>query len=363
MNLGDEAILHSMVAELRHSMPVEITVFTRHAADTRTRHDVNHAVETQALSRGEASSIVGDLDLFILGGGGILYDDDVELYLREAALAMERRTPVMVYAVSAGPLVNATKRDHVREALGDAAIVTVRDRRARRLLEEIGIKREIIVTADPALLLEPEPVTLDEFLRAEGIDPQARLIGFSVREPGPAAPGLEVKHYHRLIASAADFVVDRLDAEVVFFPLEPKNLDIQHSHAIVAAMHHAQRATVLKRPYTSGQLLSLLRRFQFCVGMRLHFLIFSALAGVPFVALPYASKVTGFLEELALEVPPFEHVSVGQLLAYIDRAWDLREKQRARLREALPELQARARLNNALAVGLLSETVAERGGR
>ena len=38
LNLGDEAILQSMIAQLRRSLPVEITVFTRDpripAADT-----------------------------------------------------------------------------------------------------------------------------------------------------------------------------------------------------------------------------------------------------------------------------------------------------------------------------------------
>jgi polysaccharide pyruvyl transferase CsaB len=363
LNLGDEAILHAIVTELRRSISVEIVVFTRDAADTRRRHDVEDAVDPRTLSRAEADEIVGGLDLFILGGGGLLYDADVETYLREVTLAHGRGTPVMVYAVSAGPLVRQAIRAQVRDALEKAALITVRDRRARRLLEEIGVRREILVTADPALLLEPAPLTLDEILRAEAIDPSARLIGFSVREPGPAAPDLDIDHYHRLVANAADFVVDRLDAEVVFFPLERRNVDVQHSHAVVARMHHAQRATVLKRDYTSGQLLSLLQHFQFCVGMRLHFLIFSALAGVPFVALPYATKVTGFLEELKLDTPPLERVSAGQLIAHIDRAWDMREERRARLKEALPDLQTRARLNNELAVRLVTDALAHRSAR
>jgi polysaccharide pyruvyl transferase WcaK-like protein len=84
--------------------------------------------------------------------------------------------------------------------------------------------------------------------------------------------------------------------------------DVQHSHAVVGRMNHAQRATVLKRDYAPGQILSLLQHFSFCVGMRLHFLIFSALAGVPFVGLPYANKVKAFMEEMALEeAPALEH--------------------------------------------------------
>jgi polysaccharide pyruvyl transferase WcaK-like protein len=44
--------------------------------------------------------------------------------------------------------------------------------------------------------------------------------------------------------------------------------------------------------------------------MRLHFLIFAALRGVPFTALPYASKVTGFLQDLNEETPPLENLEV-----------------------------------------------------
>jgi polysaccharide pyruvyl transferase WcaK-like protein len=170
-----------------------------------------------------------------------------------------------------------------------------------------------------------------------------------------------VEHYHRLLANAADFMVNRLDAQVVFYPLEQRTFDVQHSHAVVGRMSYAQRATVLKRPYTPGQILSLLEHFEFCVGMRLHFLIFSALAGVPFVALPYATKVTGYNEELQNTDPSLEHVSAGALLANIDRAWDLRHEQRARTQEALPELRARARTNNELALRLLSQPGRPRG--
>jgi polysaccharide pyruvyl transferase WcaK-like protein len=165
---------------------------------------------------------------------------------------------------------------------------------------------------------------------------------------------LNLEHYHRLVASAADFMIDRLDAEVVFFPLERRMYDVQHSHGVVGQMRHAQRATVLKREYTPGQIVSLLQHFEFSVGMRLHFLIFSALAGLPFVALPYATKVIGFLEELRLPAPRLEHVSAGELIATIDRAWDERDALRRRIASALADLRRRARMNTELALSLLS---------
>jgi polysaccharide pyruvyl transferase CsaB len=352
LNLGDEAILGSMVSELRASLPVEITVFSRNEEDTRRRHKVDHVHPVRQLTRNEARAVVEGLDVFVLGGGGILYDDEAEIYLREVMLAHEAGVPVMVYAISAGPLLRKANRDLVREALNRAAIITVRDRQGRRLLEEIGVDKEVRVTADPALLLKPEPLPKDA-LRREGIDHGRRLIGASVREPGPAAPDIDMDHCHSLFANAADFIADRLDADIVFVPLERQHVDMQHSYAVLSRMQLVQRATLLKREYTPGQLLTLMGHFELAIGMRLHFLMFAAIQGVPFVALPYASKVTGLLQDLELEMPPLHHVNTGRLLANVDRSWDQRDALRAHIRQRLPALQERARENNRLLVALL----------
>src|SRR4026209_1419633 len=90
MNLGDEAILQSIIAQLRRDLPqVEITVFSRDADDTKKRHGVERAVTVRKLARSEVMPEVERLDLLILGGGGILYDADARTYLREVALAKE----------------------------------------------------------------------------------------------------------------------------------------------------------------------------------------------------------------------------------------------------------------------------------
>ncbi len=74
--------------------------------------------------------------------------------------------------------------------------------------------------------------------------------------------------------------------------------------------------------------------------MRLHFLIFSAIAGTPFVALPYAGKVSGFLEALDLRVPPINLVNPGRLIAYLDESWDRRRDAHARLERRCPRCRS-----------------------
>lgn len=352
LNLGDEAILKSIITQLRASLPADILVFSRHAEDTLRRHEVEQAVTVRDLNRAEAKSVVAGLDLLIFGGGGILYDSEAEIYLREVNLAHELGVPVMIYAVSAGPLRSRTTRERVTEAMSQASIITVRDRPGRRLLEDIGVRQDVLLTADPALLLEPEPLPDDALLR-EGLDLSRRLVGFSVREPGPAAPEIDVAHYHALLANAADFIVDRWQADIVFVPMERSQMDVQHSHAVISRMQNANHATVLKGDYTASQILTLIGHFQFCVGMRLHFLIFSALQKVPFVALPYSPKVTGLLQDLDMEVPPLDNVNTGRLLAIVDASWDSRASLQSHIAQRLPPLQARARETNEMLVQLI----------
>jgi len=171
---------------------------------------------------------------------------------------------------------------------------------------------------------------------------------------GPAAPDLNIEQYHAILAHAADFMVERFDAQILFVPMEGgDNKDPQHSHAVISKMANAQRANVLKGEYTSGEVLGLMKNLSFAVGMRLHFLIFAGIQKVPFVALPYATKVSGFLSDLEMPMPPMAALNVGKLCAFLDRSWDFRGRIKKRLEDKVPPLQERAKKTNQILCDLL----------
>jgi polysaccharide pyruvyl transferase CsaB len=359
MNLGDEAILESILAQLS-TLSAELTVFSKNPQDTLRRHRVARSLAPRGLTRKEVRDEIAQLDLLVLGGGGILYDSDAAEYLREVFVAHEVGVPVLLYAISAGPLETDAARRAVRDALDASAstVVTVRDAYARRLLEDVGVAKDIHVTADPAFLLEPEPLPIEQ-LRAEGVDFDRPLIGFSVREPGPAAPDLEPDAYYALLSNAADYVIERYDADVLFVPME--RTDVHHSHAVVSHMEYAERAEILRRGYSPRQILDLMGRFELAIGMRLHFLIFAALRGTPFTALPYASKVEGLLADLGLPSPPLSAINPGQLIARVDRAWDSRAVLREQILRRVPALRARAAATHGYLLELLGGSGAREG--
>lgn len=344
-NLGDEAILQSMINQIKETGPCHITIFTQNTEDTLIRHKIDRAIMAKKLSRREVTEEIKKLDLFILGGGGILYDSAVSYYLREVEIANEVGIPVFIYAISAGPLTKTSSKKIVANTLNEVRVITVRDLYGKHLLEEVGVSKEIHITADPAVLLGPEPLPKDALLQ-EGLMSKKRLIGLSVREPGPAAPDMDIDHYHSLLADVADFLVERIGVHVVFVPMERNHKDLQQSHAVISKMFNAQNASVLQHEYTSGQIIAWMNHFEFAIGMRLHFLIFAAIMGVPFIPLPYAGKVQGFIESLGLQMPPLSEVTSGRLLAHVDASWDSRIDLSQKIKDAFPKVQAQARLTH-----------------
>ncbi|MET8833004.1 polysaccharide pyruvyl transferase family protein [Micromonospora sp. NPDC004540] len=323
-NLGDEAILTGLLADLREQEPnARIIVFSRNPAHTALAHPDVEAVPWEGVSRVDSSAILAQLDLLVLGGGGILYDKEARRYLRVVRVAQERGLPLLTYAVGVGPLNDAVDTGMVRETLGQATEVTVRDQESRMVLEEAGLLNPITVTADPAFLLTPEEFP-EAWLREEGVPAGKRLVGLSVREPGRAAERLDVDGYHRLLAQISDFLVHRVDAYVLFVPMERD--DIRHSHGVLSHMVAAERGRILHNDYSPRQVLGLMEHFDLAVGMRLHFLIFAAMMGTPFLPLPYAGKVFDLAQRLG--VPALRGVErevEGPLLAEVDRLWDERD--------------------------------------
>jgi polysaccharide pyruvyl transferase CsaB len=341
LNIGDEAILTCVLNVLRQIRPTaEPVVFSRRPEHTHD-HFGTEAVAYTGVSQDRLIEAETGLDLLVLGGGGVLHDGQAGGIMRPVRLAHRLGIPTFGYAIGAGPLTDHEEIDLVREVVDEMTDLTVRDHESILVLEKAGITRQIPVTADAAMLLEPAEFT-EEMLVREGIDLQTRLVGMSVREPGRAADHIDVDSYHSLLAEVADFMACRLRAQVVFVPMERG--DIAHAHAVLSAMSAPEAARILNRTYRPAQIAGLMRHLDLAVGMRLHFLMFAACAGVPVLPLPYAGKVFDFAQVVgAPALTGIARREAGPLLAELDRLWDERRACSDHLRERVQVLRERAR--------------------
>ncbi|MGE5599608.1 MAG: polysaccharide pyruvyl transferase family protein, partial [Bacteroidota bacterium] len=100
------------------------------------------------------------------------------------------------------------------------------------------------------------------------------------------------------------------------------------------------------------------------LGMRLHALIFAALAGVPPVGLAYDPKVTAFLARLGLaEMALPLDAGSGEVWRAMAAAREARGSIEARLAESVARLREAALLNAVRVRELLAGPAAGAGGR
>ncbi|WP_128434929.1 polysaccharide pyruvyl transferase family protein [Streptomyces cyaneus] len=360
-NIGDEAILMCVLSCLRaHRPQARLVVFSRNADHTRTHQwAADEVVDWEGVPQKPVLDALAGLDLLVLGGGGILYDGEARRYLRLVKAAHERGVPTFAYAVGAGPLREADDREAVRTVLPEMNDVVVRDEESRLVLEEVGVERELTVTADPALLLTPEPFT-EEMMRHEGLPTDARLVGMSVREPGRAAEKLDEDDYHALLADVADFLARRLDAHVVFVPMERQ--DVRHAHGVLSRMSAPDLGRILHNSYSPGEVLGFMSHLDMVVGMRLHVVIFAALSGLPVLPLPYSGKVFDFARRTgAPALVGVAREQAGLLLAEVDRLWDEFPRRQEDMKARVQGLRTLAR-ETCARCGALLDSVDINGG-
>ena len=362
-NAGDEAIAQTVIGHLRERLPeAELTAVSGDPPATAFAYGVRAIGWRDPMALAEA---VRTTDLTILGGGGLFQDYwgfdpaailtrehwGLSFYLAPALLSAVFGKPLMLYAVGAGPLVSEHGRTYTKVAGDIAARITVRDPAGKKLFESLGVPAaKITVTADPAFDLVPT----------------SEAAGFpEVREWKAAAPAIAVclrtwnfgadsTFCDREVAAALDEVLSQEGGRVLFVPLAGGD-DVYCARRVHKQMRFRESAAVLERWCSPAALAGIIGSADLVLAMRLHSMIFSLTAGVPFVALGYDPKVSGLAEMTGLQeyTLDFGGIEWDVLARRLRQA--LREKSRFReLAGTLAGcLRERARENAAIAGELL----------
>jgi len=348
-NSGDEAILHAMLLALRNEIPgLEVIVLSKDPDYTAREFGV------RAIPRdkpGPVYQAIKESDLLISGGGGLLQDitgpKSIIYYLGIVSMARLLGKPVFLYAQGIGPINTAMGRTLVRLVVNRVNSVTVRDTDSKDELAGLGVTRPSLeVTADPVLGLEPSLIERRkgrDILDSLGMDGRP-LVGISVRR----WKGGET--YKKVIARAADDLVAG-GWQALLVPMHCPG-DLTACGEVMAQMR--EKAFLLDHHTDYLSLLSLTANLDLAIGMRLHFLIFSAIFSVPVVSIPYDPKVNRFLQSVGLP-PGFSAAKLDydQLSAGIKNVIEHREQISSALKQQVAPLRAEALKNASLVAELL----------
>lgn len=290
-NLGDEAVLESVLNNIRGSMgELHITVLSANPAATEKLYGV-HAVKR--ISPVKVLKALWNCDLLISGGGSLLQDVTGRLsifyYLSLIAMGKLMGKKVMIYSQGIGPIRKPFNRFMTRHILGWVDAITVREPNSRSDLIEMGIEPEhVTITADPVISLSPQedPLLMEWLRHTPGYIDNAPLIGFAFRGQDMAFGAAE--KLTKVIRSLRE----TLHANVLLIPYYS-----EQDGMVLDSLERLAEGLVIpvRKRLSVKEMLSLTAQLDVLVGTRLHSLIVSAVCGTPMVAVSYDPKIEYFM--------------------------------------------------------------------
>ncbi len=298
-NTGDEAILASTVKALRKARPdLNIMVLSQHPAETSRSYGVE---SFPRMAIGKVAKAIQKADLVVFGGGSLLQDAtsfrSLIYYLSIIHLSHMFKKPVVIYANGIGPINSCLGRILTKHTLTKVTEITVRDGESEKELRAMGVSRDITVTADPAFLLEPSPDTVvNRILESHGIKQSPRIIWVALRKI-KTPPWLR-NQLIGLISQAR-----RQGFSPCFLAMQKRDIEVGYS-----LNKEFASINISPLPIVSGvspeNALGILGKGELCIGMRLHTLILSARALVPFMGIEIDPKIGAFCRAAGCPVLP-----------------------------------------------------------
>ena len=159
-NFGDYIFAELFYNKLKNNgVDVEFYVHPKYGISQYFMENLGY---TPSVNNGGKLMSMCDALVYISGGyfveprkkGLISEIKHVKRYLTPGYYFMKKRKPVYIMGVGAGPFENALFSRKAKELINYASVVTVRNEKSLELCRDFGITRDVIVTADTALLIK-----------------------------------------------------------------------------------------------------------------------------------------------------------------------------------------------------------------
>lgn len=338
-NTGDDSLLSVIIRRLRSIDPdMKITALSKSPKKTSKLYNV------RAINRVNIISLSRELKnaRLLLNGSGNLIQNGTSTrsliyYTTVMRMAKERGCKIMMYASGIGPVVGDFAKKRAASAIFDSDMITLRESGSLDVIHELGNcgvpaakPEKIAVTADPAYLIEPPaPEWTSYLLRREKLDSPFFLV--ALREWEDVADG-----YEENLIAAIKRIAEGLSSRPVFAVMQRDRDD-----GITERIAKACGGEILPS-LTASELTAVAVHGEIVIGMRLHILIYAAVAGVPFVGLAYDMKIKAMTAEFSLGYLDVRELTCETLVkAAIDAAGN-RTALSERIKSTAAEMKARA---------------------
>lgn len=357
-NLGDESLLDVIASTLAEEIPgVKIAALTRHPKEDAKRTGL------RCVSRFNIPAVwrtIRGAKLLLSGGGSLLQDStsrrSLKYYAGVIGLAEACGVNSYIYANGIGPVRDASNRKLTANVVDRATEVSVRDADSADELRRIGMTRESIrVTADPAFMIKP----YDERRLARTMERIGVKSGFFAVSLRPLVAVQKSADSSAIRLRMADEMVGTCAKITETFGLVPFVIPMQTAQDSEICTYFVEKydermkkytggeyTALLYRPENAPELIGVLSKAAFVIGMRLHAIIFASSAEVPVVGLAYDPKVSSIMK--ALGQPFVVNLGTspdigGETFACVERIMENRDEIGRGLASRAAEMRERCR--------------------
>lgn len=299
-NIGDDAILEGILLLFKEGLP-DVGLSVETAGGDRLGFIPEDVAVTDHADTARVRQAIHGTDCFISGGGTMIGDElgpgfPLMYNASRIATAKHLAKGAVMLAIGANQLHTAKGTEIARLLATHTDVITVRDQESLDVCLALGADaRNVHLTADPAFLLSPNETYRTRQLKAR-IKARGKTIGVNVVNEA----WRDLKDYKSAIAQACDTLSTQYGCFPIFFCNEVRDgsrYDYEANMA-TASMLHCGYESLEPVYYTPREMIDIMSAFDGVVSMRMHSLIFAALAETPFVAVSRVDKVDNFMRLL-----------------------------------------------------------------
>jgi polysaccharide pyruvyl transferase WcaK-like protein len=350
-NIGDESTLQGFASLVRQHGRLRVSVASQNPLHT-ARVEPSFDYFRTGAGGFRAWWARQTANAHVFAGGTPIMDNLGDWPLTEVVplvrAAARARVPVAYVGVGVETLRQESSRRLVASELAPhVSHWSVRGQRDRDRLIELGVPAEkVTAAADMAWLLRSVDTTFgrERLARLKPATGRPLVVGVNInleRAMVQVQPQLT-----RIVAAALDRLVESFDAEIVFLCNEVREgatFDKAAAQAVLGDMKQRDRAWMVPNEYfTPQEMLSLIGCCHLTISSRYHFCLFSALQGVPFLAINRSDKVEDLCLDLELQGLRLAELETERLYRAAGCLYERREPTRTALAARVDALRRRA---------------------
>jgi len=320
-NTGDDAMLYALLRELSvANSDASFAVLAQNPiiVPNEVESDIHFVKPIIPIVLKE----ILNSSVFMIGGGTHFHDYGsnklrwnkvIFKILTLILLSKIFRKYVFLVAIGVGPITNFLGKIQVKLICVLSDFISVRDKASYKVIRSLGVKKDVLLTFDPAVLLEPmfntNPTkkTKDRKILGVSILPVFKLF-FETEE-------MDLLLIKEIAVGLNDWLKEDLQNVIHIFVFndEPKGGDLAISKLLYERLQPSRRVKLIPYDTSPIMVLSRIAKCYAFVGMRFHSCIFAYQNNIPLLMIEYHPKCSAVAETIGL--PNHAVISLNEIIS------------------------------------------------